>query len=441
MRRGTALLVGAAVMAAARLVPAGADTTPAPAPTPDLPRFSCTHGAVIDIAKDAVPGYVPPTNSQAGYVDDSTAFPNNPALDIREIHVRLTSDYLEVFMALSGDPTKSNLAAYEGAWRWEISFALGSKSYDYGFEKDATAAPGSDLVPASSVQWEPKASVTPAVSGSGAIPGSSAKFVSGATGNDPTWLVVTSPRTEVEKAGGPITDGVDIFKNIKGFTTTWSSQQKFTPVDSADPSPQVQDVAGDDYCFGPPPTSLSSLTVPTATYHHAETMSAVLQDQDGKPLAGKPVTFSINAPTPVTAPATTDANGLAKATITSITLPAGSYPVTATFPGEDTTLKTSSVTGTLKVSAEKTVFTALKIAKASATTRTVTTTLLDDLKKPIAGVRVDWYVNGKKTTSATTDKTGKVVLKGAKPGQKVQARYAGKVGYWLASVSSIAKVA
>jgi len=437
MRRGTALLLGAAVMAAARLVPAGADTTPAPAPTPDLPRSLCSHG-VTDIDKDAVPAYAPPLTLAGTTVDDSAVFHDNPALDIRAVNLRLTSTDLEVFMGLQGDPTKSTMAAYDGSWRYEVSFTLNGKNFDYGLDQDNTADPGKELVPASTVLWKPMASAgsTPVV------PKSTGKFVSGATANDLSWVVLTSPRAEVEKAVGPITDGVDVFKSISGFTYTYAGSNVHPTVDLAQPSgPTSQYVAGDDWCFGPPPTSLSSLTVPAATYHHAETMSAVLQDQDGKPLVGKPVTFTINAPTPVTAPATTDTTGLAKATFTSITLPAGSYPVTATFPGEDTTLKTSSVTGTLKVSAQKTVFTALKIAKASATTRTVTTTLLDDLKKPIAGVRVDWYVNGKKTTSSTTDKTGKVVLKGAKPGQKVQARYAGKVGYWLASVSSIAKVA
>ncbi|MBV9097935.1 MAG: hypothetical protein JO079_07750, partial [Frankiaceae bacterium] len=59
MRRGTALLVGAAVMAAARLVPAAADT---PAPAPELPRDVCTH-ALSDPSGDTGKLTSPPTAS------------------------------------------------------------------------------------------------------------------------------------------------------------------------------------------------------------------------------------------------------------------------------------------------------------------------------------------------------------------------------------------
>lgn len=423
MRRGTALLVGAAVVAAARLVPAGADT---PSSAPDLPRALCSHG-IVDPQGDAAPKYL------AGS-DTSAVAPDNPALDIRAVDLRLTATQLEVFMGVQGNPTTATMQPYEGAWRYEVTFSLGSKFFDYGLDRDNPADPGKELAPASSALFEPKASVT----GVAQIKGSTGTFVGG-TGNALSWIVLTSPRSEVEAAVGPITDGTDTFTGISGITSVETSNDPATADTTTATGAQAKYVAGDDWCFGPPPTSLSSLAVTPAIYHHSTSMSATLLDEDGKPVAGQPVNFTIQGPQPATATGTTDANGVATATFASVPVPAGTYPVTATFPGEGTTLKTSSVSGTLTVSAQKTVFGPLKVTKASTSTRTVTVALLDDLKKPVAGAKVDWYVNGKKITTATTDKTGTVVLRGVKPGQKIQAKYAGKPGYLLAAVSTIVK--
>jgi hypothetical protein len=436
MRRVTALWVGAALMAAARLVPAGADTTPPPAPTPDLPQFLCPHG-ITDIDKDAVPQYVPPVSLAGGTYDTSAVYGDNPALDIRAVNLRLTPTDLEVFMALQGDPTTTAFKSWEVAWRYEIQFTLGSKTFDYGFEKDATGTPGSSLTPASPAAWEPRAVVTPAASGNGTVANTTAKFVSGGSG--PTWLVVTSPRDEVEKQSGPITNGVDVFKNIVGTTTTFTSSNEHPTVDTTSATgTAAQYTAGDGWCFGQ--TTITSIAAPAAVYHHSTALSATLLDRDGNPVAGQKLTFTVKDGKSAALTGTTDESGVATVNYGPIAAPAGTYPVTVAFAGEGTSFEASTAVGKVTVTAQKSAFTALKVTKPSAIKRTVTTTLLDDLKKPIAGVHVDWYVNGKKVASVTTDKTGRAAFGGAKAGQKVQARFAGKSGYWLASVSATVKV-
>jgi hypothetical protein len=418
--------MGAALMAAARLVPVSAATDPTP-PAVDFPKFPCSQG-ITDDQGDENPKFF------LGE-DTSAVIPKSSARDIRAVDIRLTHDYLEVFMGVQSDPTKATMQKEESAYRYEVTFVFNGKTFDYGYELDNTTQdPGKDLGPGDKGQYPKESDGT-----GGNVAGSTVQILPDPNGG-PVWIVWASPRAAVESGVGPITDGTDIFKNIIGVTYDYVLNQQGTADQTSASGTAAQYVAGDDSCFGPPPTSLTPLTVPAAVYHHAATLTTTLLDQNSKPLAGKPVTFTIQAATPVSVTAATDANGVAKGTFSSVSVPAGSYPVTATFPGETGAYKTSSVSGTLKVSAEKTAFTALKVAKASATTRTVTVSLLDDLKKPIAGVHVDWYVNGKKTSSVTTDKTGKAVLKGAKPGQKVQARYAGKPGYWLASVSSTVKL-
>lgn len=424
MRRGTALLMGAVVMAAARLVPASGDTTPAP--TPDLPRFLCSHGLVDDPADNAPKFF-------AG-ADTTAVVPRRDALDIRAIDLRLTDSQVQVFMALAGDPTTAAMSQYESAWRFVVNFNIGAVSFTYGIERDNTVDPGKDVKPGDAGQYQqPKASMT----GLPAIPDSTGKFVPG-TGGAPSWIVFTSPRANVEKQMGPIDPGT-LFTAITGATYDYLLSQSGSADTTSATGDKAQYIAGDEWCFGPPPTSVTSLAAPAVVFNHASTLTATLLDQDGKPLAGKPITFVIQDGKPTKVTGTTNADGVATASYVA-GVKGGTLPVTALFPGEGALFKTSSVSGTIKVSAEKTAFTAPTVAKPSATTRIVTVALRGDDNGAIVGVPVDWYVNNKKVSTGKTDKAGKVSLRTAKPGQTVQARFAGKTGALLPAVSRSVKV-
>jgi hypothetical protein len=412
------------MVAAARLVPAAGDT---PAPTPDVPRDVCTH-AIGDPAGDAKP-------VSAG-VSGTALTDNNPGLDVEAINARVTATQLQVFLGVNHFDAPAKMANYETAWRYTVTLKANGKLITFGAEMNNPALP-STLYPADGALYDHGYIF---VSTNGDLAGATVSFAPG-TGSHLSWIVYTAPRDKVEKAiSQPLSPGTPL-TNVTASTQDYTVEHTLPGGDSL-PSTltaaQDQLTVGDEWCFGPPPTALSTVTVPAATYGHPATVSAVLKDENGKALAGKPVTFTVQDPRGTTVTGTTDANGLATATFPAVTVPAGSYPLVAQFAGEGTTLKTSSATGTLVVAAQKTAFSALKIAKSGAA-RTVAATLLDDLKKPVASVKVDWYVNGKKTTTTTTDKTGKTVLGGVKPGQKVQARFAGKPGYWLASVSATVK--
>jgi hypothetical protein len=438
MQRGRALLATAAVLVAARLLPASGDTTP-PAPPADpcgntttiasceLPHVVCPI-AITDIQGDAAPKYVANT-------DTTKAFPNNTSLDILAVDLRVTPDYFQTFLQIDHLNPTTSMQSYEATYRYVVTFKSGSKTVTVINEMKNLAPPASSAYPPGD-----NAGVYPSVAvGSTSWTGTTGALVSG-TSPAPSWVVVTTPRSKLETQLGVPLDSTSVFTDITAKTFVELSNRE-TPADNTIATgDKAKAAAFDDSCFGPPPTAVNALNVPAVAYHHSAVLSAKLVDQDAKPLAGKTLTFTVNDGKPTTLTGTTDAAGTAKVTYGPTTVKAGSYPITVSFAGETNALKMSSATGTLKVSAQKTVFTAPKVTKPTATTRMVTTTLLDDLKKPVAGAKVDWYVNGKKSASSTTDKTGKVVFRAGKPGQTVQARYAGLTGKLLAAASTTAKL-
>jgi hypothetical protein len=96
--------------------------------------------------------------------------------------------------------------------------------------------------------------------------------------------------------------------------------------------------------------------------------------------------------------------------------------------------------GTITIRSETTKFAPLAVAKPSATARTVTATLLDDDKRAVTGQSIAWYVNGKKVATGKTDSKGRAVYKGAKAGQKVQAKFTGVANKYTAASSATSTV-
>jgi hypothetical protein len=115
-----------------------------------------------------------------------------------------------------------------------------------------------------------------------------------------------------------------------------------------------------------------------------------------------------------------------------VTSNAGSYPVTATWAGDDT-LGTATATSPLVVKIQPTTTTLTSAV--SGTSVIVKATVLDDLKKPIAGQTVTWLVDGKAAGSTKTDSAGRASLKTVK-GKTVKATFAGVRDRYAASTAS-----
>ena len=427
--RRIALLLGAVLAIAPAVVQASADTAPA---DPLTPRLGCTH-AINDGPGDAHADYTGLGNSPLA---------SNDGLDIEMVDLRLTDTQLQVFLAIKRIPLPSAMAASESTYRYKVSFAYGGKGFTYGVEQQNPTWAGA--YPTDSTNYP---MMNMGLGAANDLTAVSTGVVRQGTAPAPSWVIFTSPRDKVEAIlGAPIPDGA-AFTNVAVTTQVYTSPE--TAVHSTNdgldttltPSQDSIVVGGAaaDACFGPPPTSIGSVSVAPANVTDSSTMRATLLDQDGKALAGKSLTFAVNDGKGTKLTATTDANGRAVATYGPIKVHAGTYPVTVSFAG-DTDLKASSATGALKVTAEATAFKPLKVAKPSATTRVVTATLVEDGTHPVAGVPVTWWINGKKVATAKTAGNGTVVLKSAKPGQTVQAKFAGVTGMFLAANSKAVKV-
>ena len=421
MRRRIALGLGIGLAAASFVLPASGATPPPP--DPPLPHYPCAQG-FTDKQGDAAPTY-------GGNTDTTAVFPNKPELDIRSVNLQLTSTQLQVFMALDGIVSYPHMQYYESSYRYTITFIYDSKKFTYAIELKNPAVP----VQPTDTDW-PKMNM-----GTGPLDmknQSTAVIRPGdGTPTKPSWIIFTSPRALIEKnLGATIPNGAK-FTNLTAEAVVWSSQVHPVADDLDTPSDKATYVVGADDCFGPPATSISSLTVSPVQWGGASTLSATLLEAASQPVAGKALTFSIGG-TSITKTATTDATGHATVTYSPVLLHAGSYPVTVQFAGDDTG-KASSATGTLKVSVQPTSFKPLQVTK-SGVHRVVTATLVDSAGHALAGQMVDWWVNGKKTATGKTDKAGRVVLRSGKPGQKVQAKYAGATGMLSPAVSKTVKL-
>jgi hypothetical protein len=409
-------IVGASLLAGS-LNAFAATTT---GPPPELPRPACTK-RLADAEGDAAIDYTGAgaTKSTTGSVD---------GVDITGLHVRLTDTSLVVLMAIKKIPAASAMPAYDASYRYTVTFKFGSRVFTFG---NQLVNPGQPGQPADGALF-PQANMGTGANDS--LPG----FTAGIDDkNGYVWW--TAPRAKVESnLGGPLVEG-DTFTAIYGKTVAFLSQHGSNADDTTVPVADAVYKVGDDYCFGAPPATLEDLSADDVTFGHAAAIGATLLDEAGSGIGGKQVQFSVAGEPGAPMTATTDDDGYAEVKYTP-TLPAGTYAVTALFAG-DTEAGKAKATGTVVVKAAGRSFKPLAVAKPTTTTRTVTAILLNDAKAPMAGQKVDFYVNGKKTGSpVTTDAAGKAVFKAAKPGQTVQAKVTEVAGKYLAAASNSAKV-
>jgi hypothetical protein len=385
----------------------------------ELPRAGCSH-RVTDEPNDAPINYN--TLSSTGSPAVSLSASSVAALDITSVTPRLTADSFQVFVALTDVVAPGAMPATSSEYRYKVTLTANAKTVSFGA---AVANPANASIPKHSEQ-NPYARTGSIETIAGLVVDVNA---------DTNFVTFTVPRQELEKnLGVALVEGQDDLTDIKAVTQEVESEKVNAADTTTATGAAATWTAGDDYCFGPPPAALSDYGADVVQYGDTGFLHATLKSEAGTALAGKLVQFAV-AGKAVTA--TTDANGLARAAYTPV-VGAGTYKVAVTFAGDAENGKAalSGDTVVVVVKAEAAKVGALQVAKPSATARSVTATLTDDDKHAIAGQKVDWYADGKKVATLTTDSAGRSIYKSAKRGQTVQAKFAGVAGKYLAAAST-----
>ncbi len=348
---------------------------------------------------------------------------SDPDLDLSGLVLRATSSHLWAYLRISD--LKDNTDQGMGH-RFDLKFLAGGKTFTivHGAPRDPYKA---------AFRFSYPYVVTPTGYDKDAP-------LTGAW--DPTGNLVTFslPLSYLaQKASAPVTHGLQ----LTGIAVT-SKLLLATPASTVPPTnnqdPIVDELKpadadarwtiGQNSCFEPPASKLSGLSGLSVQYGDAASLSARLTDTAGTTgVTGKPVIFSIPGRS-VTA--TTDGSGVARATLVHGKT-AGRYPLTVRFAGDDAA-GTASLNGTLVVREETTKL-GFKITRHGAS-RSLTVTLLDDDRHPVAGQTV-YFTVGNKTTALRTDGSGVAVFRGAKAGQSVKVEFRGVKGKYGAARTTV----
>ncbi len=404
----------------------------------DLPAPKAGCFNVQDTANDAVVHGSSANNAPSAPVDDAK-------LDMTDLLVG-TKDRAAFLMIKM--PTGDGTSKFGFGPRWDISFSVDGVTGKA--IKIIYALPGTTLPASANYSTSPFMKVTVA-SGPPIV---NQKLAEAAWDNTTKFLTVKIALDELEKlVEAPVPTGKKFTNyaiDTKALSTSlmndkggslWNVQSweaadgyYFDKAPNND-STVLEYTVGDNKCFEPPKSKLSLLTGTTVQYGDVANLSAKLTSEVGDtPVPGKTVTFAIAG---VSTSRTTGADGVARAALTH-NKAAGSYPLTVTFAGDDS-YSTSTLSGALTVKQETVkILTPFKIAK-SGTTRTVTITVQDDDKKPIAGQNVNWWVNGKKVTAKKTATNGTVTFT-ATAGQTVYAEFPAVAGKYLGTKSAATKL-
>jgi hypothetical protein len=391
-------------------------------PPPQLPMAACaarvndgTGDAVVDWS--ARPGTDPPVADPRGSVD---------ALDITGVTFRLTTNRVFAFMSLKDVP--ATMRDTDSAYGYYLWFSSGPKMARF----DAVIVNPLHAQLGQQPQGYPTGSVGTTVTG-GPNP---LRGLGGGVDAAKDVVYVYADRDSLEEQlGGPLADG-DQITAITGKTVLFvgsgatASGVTQRPADRTDvPAATAVQTVGEDPCF-----AASSFAVPdvTAQYGDPATLRATLTDDAGTALAARRVTFQLAGEAPRAL--TTDADGRVSVTLAAAPA-ADATGVSFRYDGDELSGR-GDVNSVLTVRQETVLVAPLKVAR-SGTARTVTATLTEDDPRPFAKQPVDWYVNGKKVATVLTDAAGRSVYRGAKAGQKVQARYAGAARRYAAVKSGI----
>jgi len=184
-------------------------------------------------------------------------------------------------------------------------------------------------------------------------------------------------------------------------------------------------------------TTLAYAGSTTADYGDAATLSATLLDSSSAPVAGATVSLTMGSQS---CGATTGSTGVASCAIT-VSQPAGSYPISASFAGRGLYLP-SNATGTFTVTREQTtVGTGVSGPVLTGSSVTLTSRLLEDGVTPIAGRTLTLSL-GSSTCTGVTGSNGVASCTVSSPGPlgptTSSSSFAGDDSYLPASSSAAA---
>lgn len=421
-------VVGSTLVAASLLIGTNGALAAYQAPLADC-------ATVKDGTSDAILDYSPvPTQSEP---DPRGASASNSSVDITGVTMRVTDDRVLAYMKVNHI---NAFSPQEAAFEYDITIVKGVKKLSATSFLD-NSNPAYDNAPSKqSKAGNPRVTAQTGATGAPA----DLKDVKGEIDSTRNLVVVSMARAEVEAfLGAPIMDG-DQFA-LSGATAVTigpylvgGSRHKadFAPDNvGTNPGTPGTYTVGQDDCFAPAKLVVNAVKV---QYGDVTTLVAALTDDTGAKLADRTVHFSVAGDTRELATATTDDEGIAKLPYTAL-VSVGAHAITATFGGDDVAGRGVG-TAMLTASLETAKLGALGVGKAG-TGRSITVTLTDDDRTPIAGQKVDWYVNGRKAGTTTTASNGKTAaFKGAKAGQTVQAKFAGVPGKYGTAASPATKV-
>lgn len=384
--------------------PSPSGTAPAAAgqPTPGCNTFADPKGDASIVLQPGAPGT-----------------PNDADLDITGLVLQSTTDEFRAYLRVDKLATRPQGAPGHSFY---VNFTLNKKAvnligtaYDPAAIKDAI-----DAVSAGTAGTPAQRSPGTRMLVDGTYTPSSLKAVFDTKASMVTLSIKRADLDKVAGEGG-FADGTVLKKVFARSLMATPVVGLFVDSTAKDNSVGVTDAeawtVGDNACFAPPVPPLSSVGAIKAQYGDLAPVAAKLVDSGGAPVSGKQVTFTLGR-SKVTG--TTGADGVAKASL-PVKEKAGKRALTIAAEG-------ASVTVDFTVSVEKTLL------RATGAKGSVTATLIDDDRKPVAG-QVVTFTAGKKKVSARTNAKGQARATGLPPGS-VKVTYAGAAGMYSASSTS-----
>jgi hypothetical protein len=400
-----------------------ASPTPAPSPSatpvPGAPAPAGLPAAGCYAAKDPTgDAIVRPVNGLPG----DPGAPNDPDLDVTALTLASDAKSLTAYIKVD----KLGKPAYSDGHRFYVSFTF--NKHNFTMAGSAFGNGEGALRDGLHGTGQVAATTQLAVDGvSSAIDPN--RFVGAGTGFvdsglkftfdvKNSYVIAALPIADLEKYGkapaaGATLTGVYASGNTDYLATAIVTDTVPDGATSSAPG-KLTYAIGDNHCFAPPAPPLSSVGSIKAQYGDVAAVAAKLVDAAGAPVAGKPVTFTLDNSK---ASGTTGADGIAKAALL-VKEKAGKRSLVITSGDTTTTVP-------FTVLLEKTVLKAVG-GKAGATV-----TLTDDDRTPVAG-QVITFTSGSKKVTARTNAKGVAKATGLPPGN-LKVAYAGAAGMYTAA--------
>jgi hypothetical protein len=356
--------------------------------------------------------------------------PNDPDLDLTSM--TLGSDAKNLYAYIKVDKLAAGPQIHDGH-RFYVSFThnkhnftmAGSafKNAGSGQLKDGLAQSG-QVAHVTQLAVDGVSSATDPARFTGSGPGfvdSGLKFVFDQKTSTVTAIL---PIADIEKYGKAPVAGAPLTGVYGGsFGDAYAVAQPADAIPDGATTPATSKLtwtAGDNHCFGggaAAASPLASIGAVKAQYGDVAAVAAKLLGADGKPVAGKVVTFTLGASK---ATGTTGTDGIAKAALT-----------VKDKAGKRSLVLTSDA---VKTAVPFTVLVERTALKATGGKGAVSAVLTDDDKKPVTGQAVT-FTSGSKKVTVKTDAKGVAKATGL-PAGNVKVSYAGAAGMYSAAGTS-----